>query len=162
MMFDLSLWNLGLLEHLEKSSIHCRPVLRILRGTGSLSLGQDHLTLFVKVVKYENLIFLIHQDQYASLGEYITYAWVPKKPRSGDKSRTYEVVIPESSLRVPGKYLAAYMSETQPYHMMGISDVFEVTRNWAAQDIYLHSPHVNKRSNNDYYNIRINFSTWFE
>lgn len=75
------------------------------------------------------LNFLINQDQYASLGEYITYVWVPKKPRSGDKSRTYEVVIPESSLRVPGKYLAAYMSDTQPYHMMGISAVFEVTRN---------------------------------
>lgn len=57
--------------------------------------------------------------------EYITYVWSPKQPLAG---RKYQVAIPESSLRVPGRYFAAYMSDTQPYHVMGISQVFEVTR----------------------------------
>ena len=35
-------------------------------------------------------------------------------------------MVPESSLRIPGKYVAVYMSDKQPYHILGISYPFEV------------------------------------
>lgn len=67
------------------------------------------------------------KEQYSSLGEYISYVWTPQQSLPG-RPRTYEVNVPENSIRIPGKYLAAYMSDTHPYHVMGISSVFEVTR----------------------------------
>ena len=67
------------------------------------------------------------QEQYSSLGEYISYVWSSQQPLPG-RPRSYRINVPENSLRVPGKYFAAYMSDTQPYHILGISPIFEVTR----------------------------------
>ena len=73
------------------------------------------------------IFYFFVQEQYSSLGEYVSYVWSPRQPLSG-RPRSYQVNVPENSLRVPGKYFAAYMSDTQPYHVMGISPIFEVTR----------------------------------
>lgn len=67
------------------------------------------------------------REQYSSLGEYISYVWSSQQPLPG-RPRSYRINVPENSLRVPGKYFAAYMSDTQPYHILGISPIFEVTR----------------------------------
>lgn len=69
----------------------------------------------------------IYREQYSSLGEYVSYMWITKQPLP-NRPRSYEINVPENSIRIPGKYIAAYMSDTHPYHIMGISPVFEVTR----------------------------------
>ncbi|XP_046456550.1 phosphatidylinositol 4,5-bisphosphate 5-phosphatase A-like [Daphnia pulex] len=67
----------------------------------------------------------IYREEFSSLGEYVSYVWVTRQSLP-DRSRSYEINVPEKSVRIPGKYIAAYMSDTHPYHIMGISSVFEV------------------------------------
>jgi hypothetical protein len=65
------------------------------------------------------------QENFSSFGEYFYYVWSSQRELPG-RPGYYQVNVPENGLRVPGKYHAVFMSDTQPYDIMGISDIFEV------------------------------------
>jgi len=66
-----------------------------------------------------------YQENFSSFGEYFYYVWSSQRELPG-RPGYYQVNVPENGLRVPGKYHAVFMSDTQPYDMLGISDIFEV------------------------------------
>lgn len=62
---------------------------------------------------------------FSSYGEFMAYVWSSQQPVAG-RPGVYEVTMSDNTLRIPGQYQAMYMSDVQPYHMLGISSVFEI------------------------------------
>jgi len=64
-------------------------------------------------------------EGFTSLNDYVTWQLTPGQ-HLPDRPRNYEVEIARGTLRNPGKYVVAYMSDKAPYSILGISPSFEV------------------------------------
>lgn len=91
--------------------------------------GKILLTLPPNVELSSRHWIAFYREQFVSINEYVSYLWLPQLSPLPGESRKYEIRVPEDRKLTPGKYLAAYMTGAQPYHVLGMSSVFEITSN---------------------------------